>query len=378
MSSKAYLHIALSAFLVGCGGSASTAGFGSSPNGSSPGQPSLSGRVLNESGLPLAQVRLVAHERTSNAKFQGVSGADGTFNLPVDAGVYDLGLDLAADPGKATCFYGPYDTNEGARDFILHEAGARAKGAVFGKIWLTPGVPANQRRLNLRHGFLHKQKDLPVPVPGRTLADGSFELLASSENELGLDLEVYDAQDQMDEFVDVGKLEKPLYAEFVTEQSPQENRFRSTASELTGSQASKPAAETPTLKQFDLTDYGFFTQSWTMVNGLLPVDKTNHYLRDLVHNGLPHVYEDQINGVAFDELYETQIRVDTNGMWWWTYAVNIRFKDGDTDGHLVFTDVTLDDYSLWVIAAESILSPEWHKVSYNSRFPSLVRIESPI
>lgn len=374
---KKIFAFACGLFMVGCGGSSDL----NSPAGSSAGSNSgttLSGRVVSESGASLEGVRVVVHERTSNFKATGVSGRDGSFTLQVEPGVYDLGLDKEGDMQTATCFYGPVDAGGEQANFVLKNSGGRPPEKLFGRIWLQPGNPANQRSLTLRpgHGQVTPDKKNP-PVTLNTNSDGSFETALASKGETGLDVEVSTASGSLDEFVDIGKLAKPCYVEIATEQSPVVNRLRSNQSELplagsvkpsVGLSASLTSAAVPALTKFNLrtarvglsgTD-GALTAF--LEGGLLQVDKeTTHHFLDIVNN-VPREADGDLYNLV-NVLYESNIRLADNGSWWWKYAVNLSVN---LDTIWNFTDQTNDTYSLYIFNKSGT-----HKVSYNSDKPAI-------
>lgn len=157
---------------------------------------------------------------------------------------------------------------------------------------------------------------------------------------------MYDAAGQFDEFIDIGKLSKPVYVEFLTELPVAANSVRSDEGQEIPS--SQPLASTGvlaqggTLTRFDTLEsivapddpeHGRYL---TFKNGLLPVDKQNHiYFDDIA---TPKVitefqpYQDKVTDAGF-------IRVDTNGSWWWKYAVNVK---ADSASYWTFQDETGD------------------------------------
>lgn len=309
-------------------------------------------------------MRVVAHERTTDLKREGFTESDGTFNLGVLDGVYDLGFDKEGDLATATCFYGPVTT--GQADYILYSTNGRSQEKVFGRIWLQPGVPAVQRKVNLVSAHGRGDGDRPADIAGRTEADGSFEISLSLDNERALDLEVYDGEEQLDEFVDFGKLSKPCYIEIATEQTAVENVLRAGES---GPDTSPIALQTNAgLIKFNfaavrvlinLSGYGF-----DMTGGSNPVDGIARKMYDLVRDP----GEDAAWVLGNSDM---TMKVAANGSWWWKYAVNLESACSRT---YKFTDASPDTYSLWI--ADNALAPLFnrHKVSYNSFAPNIVKI----
>jgi len=65
---------------------------------------------------------------------------------------------------------------------------------------------------------------------------------------LGLDIDVFDARGVLDEFIDAGKLQKPLYVVFAVEQSEVVNLLRANESSVDGRQVSGRVAAKALLK----------------------------------------------------------------------------------------------------------------------------------
>lgn len=372
------LCVALASVMIGCGSTNDV----SLQSGGSVAQAGaattlLAGKVVDERGGAVAGVSVVVHERTTNLKAEGVSGADGSFSLAVPSGVYDLGLDKNGDPLTASCFYGPIDTATAqSQNFVLRDSNGRPVNQVFGKIWLQPGVAATNRQVTLRPSIelVDNDMEVPPPVSTNTANDGSFNLQVASNREVGLDVEVHDAGGVLDEFIDVGKRDKPCYAEFITEQSPVENRLRANQSEL-------PVPTGPSKTAGAVTGVAVAFIQFTAVlpvqgglailrDGQLPVDGITRLLKDIVSGGTPN---DSDNSKLWGVLEFGYIRLAANGAWWYKYAVNV-YTDRET--RWSFTDFTNDSYSLWIINTNGDpTGAGMHKVSYNSSNPILKRIQ---
>lgn len=121
--SLSVLSLVAGLWLVGCGAEGGESGSAFSSGGSVPIQSTISGRVISERGTPEAGVRVIVHARTNNARSEAISAADGTFLLPVTAGVYDIMLNREGDSQSASCYFGPVEPAGSSRDFILHEIG---------------------------------------------------------------------------------------------------------------------------------------------------------------------------------------------------------------------------------------------------------------
>lgn len=221
--SLSVLSLVAGLWLVGCGAEGGESGSAFSSGGSVPIQSTISGRVISERGTPEAGVRVIVHARTNNARSEAISAADGTFLLPVTAGVYDIMLNREGDSQSASCYFGPVEPAGSSRDFILHASNGRPVNSIFGKLSLTDGVPAVNRKVNLNVANALNEKSLPLSASGRTQSDGSFDLTIATENLAGVDLEIFDGSENLDEFADFSFLQKPVYLEFVSEQNSVEN-----------------------------------------------------------------------------------------------------------------------------------------------------------
>ena len=351
--------------LAGCGSSSDLNVGSNSAQGVSP--PGIVGRVVSSTGSPLAGVQVVAHERTTNEKVTDVSDGRGAFSLEVVSGVYDVGIDLESDPTMATCFYGPITVASSVqRDFVLHSNEGRPTGQVFGKLWLSPGIPAAQRRVTLRTGYQHGDtlSDRPDPVSATTGGDGSFALVLGTEFRQGVDVEVYEQNGELDEWIDISKLDKPCYVEFSTAESPIENRLRCNESDFDG-----PVTEAETLAQgttvIPFADAAVIGgDEAKLALGLIPVGAPKQSLAEMVLGGPP---DDPQHQKLWNVIKNMPIEVNTKGDWFYKYAVNIKPR---TATDWAFTDETNDTYQLWVS-----ITLWGHKVSYNSDKPNIHRID---
>ena len=320
--------LALSLALIGCGSSElstlSNASTSTSSLAPAPASNLFSGRVLNEQGTPLSAVDVVLHERTSDRKHTAVTGADGSFTVDMPAGVYDLGLN-SADPATATSFYGPIiNPTSASQTFVLRASGGRPVGAFFGKMLLQPGRPAAKRRVVIRPSLIHTGSDgtLPEPLELSTSEDGSFEALLASTRQVSVDLEMYD-ESGLDEWIDVGKLDKPCYVEFATEQSPVENRLRANQSDGPGAAVVSPRMD-PQVRPKLVTQFTFstakaktiYSDAATLSAGLISVDHVTKQtpanlstIAQLISNGpLPNPQS---------EVNDYPMSVADDGSWWW-------------------------------------------------------------
>lgn len=364
---KKFVGLVLGLMLVGCGGSgdASLDNPQLNPGG---GQSSgLSGQVLSQSGAPLDGVRMILQNRATRQDTEVVSGAGGRFSVQLGSGVYDVGLDLEGDPTTATAFYGPVAVGPGGqRDFVLPQSAGRPVGQVFGTIFTQQGTAAGNRRVDVTPGFIAKSD--PVSGSGAaqstiTDAQGRFSADLGSGAEFGLDIDVFDAQGALDEFVDVGKLQKPLYVEFAVEQSEVENLLRANESSLDGQGIAGSVAAQAAIQKFN--NSAFQGAQLVLSDGNVPPDTGKNLLKDLTNGTLDDSNFDKLIGL-FDR---THMLVSNKGFLWWKHSVNV---DPDTGSDWYFRDATGDEYSVLIFNAQG--SGAYHWVSYNSSNPSIVRV----
>jgi len=377
---KKILGLVASLIVAGCGSNASVQDFSGVPQSSGATAPQLLALVRSAQGAPVGGVRVVAQDRTTSWQVEGISGADGSVFLDLPAGAYDVGLDNEGDLGTATCFYGPVVvTGKTQREFILRSSEGRPPGQIFGELSLTPGVKTALRQLTVRPGAA---KNLPAGVDGKspltttTDAQGRFALTLPAGSEFALDLDVFDGANQLDEFIDISKREKPCYVEFTTEEIPVENALRcnqapvaptSKAAGLAG--AAKPVNQKFTRCFIDPPNNG----TMVMDGGNLPPGGDQSLLRDLV----PSIPSDSnfsklIGLMSNPEGTDCSIRVDTDHAWYWgTYAVHV---NPDRASNFVFFDDTGDQYSLWISDVFPTRLGAWHRVSYNSSKPSINKV----
>lgn len=324
----------------------------------------ISGRVLSETGAPLEGVQVIVHERTTDLRTRTLSGPNGEFQLQVASGVYDLGLESKADPTKANCFFGPITVASAVqRDFVMRNTQGHATDEVFGKIWLTPGVPAVNRQITLRPGAQLRGSGLTrLGSPStRTGPDGSFALGVGSNLEVALDVEIFDNAG-LDEWVDVAKRAKACYVEFSSEESSVENRLHCT--ERDPATYSLAAAVLPkdgteiipfAIRENKGTNYAVLKE------GLIPVGAPKTLLSEMMFNG------------PLDETplwrmtKHTPIEVTNRSNWGYDYSVEIK---PDRSSDWAFTDKTGDTYQLWV--SITLWS---HVVGYDSSDPAINRID---
>ncbi|MBS2033898.1 carboxypeptidase regulatory-like domain-containing protein [bacterium] len=321
----------------------------------------ISGRVLGETGGPVAGVQVIVHERTTDLRTSVRSGPNGEFQLTIAQGVYDLGLEAKTDATKANSFYGPITvTSPVQQDFVIRNTSGHTTDEVFGKIWLTPGVPAANRQITLRPGAQLRGTglDRPASPSTRTNPDGTFSLPLGSNLETALDVEIYDSSG-LDEWVDVSKRAKACYVEFTSEDSPVENRLRCTeldpsTSNLTGTLGAPSINPFATRKNKGV-NYAI------LEDGLIPVGAANALLSE---NMLGGPLDDT---PLWKMTKHTNIQVINGSKWGYEHSIIIK---PDRSSDWAFTDETNDSYQLWV--SITLWS---HVVGYDSVAPNIKRID---
>ena len=329
--------------------------------------PQLSGAVRSETGGLVTGVRIVAQERTTREEWEAVSGADGKFAVKLPAGTYDVGLDLEGDSSTATTFYGPITVSSSLQaDLVLHSAQGRADSELFGRILLNPGVPATGRTVTavISAELGQDQAGNLAPVSTTTAADGSFSLNLPTSREVALDLEVYDANDALDEFIDISKRDKACYVEFVTEESNVENTLRANQSELDSSATPSVRAQSGGVTPFTIAFQN--VSSFTLSNGLMPVNSSGTIPQLAANFPAP---ADQTNFQG--NLVNWSVLIDTNGSWWHKYAANVFVNLPAT---WYFTDENNVTNKLGVSGFDVSLGGAC-KVSYNSSRPNIKAIK---
>lgn len=336
----------LGVLLYGCGGSTDPSLNGSFPNSVTASTASansvISGKVVDRNGAPQSGVRVVVQERTNDFRAIGTSAADGTFQFNVVAGVYDLGLDKEGDTNTATCYYGPVLPDAGSQTFVLQAAGGRTNERLFGKIWLQPGTPAGGRKLVLRPGFWTGAQDEHSVVNVNTESDGTFDTALKSGQQAGLDLEIYDSNGALGEFIDLDKLSKPCYVEFASQQTSTKNRLRANEAD--------PAPEAGLAAAVNLVQFAVATVIKSKLeppdnllyanhavlnfsNGVLPPDGQERALSELTQGSLiPPAAPKDATQTFSDILYlPTTVRINYGAWLWSPYTVIVYSLPGVWD-----------------------------------------------
>jgi len=379
-----------SLLLAGCGSSTDVTADTAPAPASLPA--SALARVVDDRGAPVANAEIVLHERVTNLKYVLASDAQGSFALDMPPGVYDVGLN-SLDPNIATCFYGPVTLPAGAgRTFVLHDAGGRPAGTVFGRIDLQPGRPATARRIVLIPTQTSSTVDplalltFPAEVQLQTLADGSFQATLAADGPVGLDVEVYNADGNLDEIIDVSTLAKPCYLEFAIEESAVINRLRSHESDGPNSVvlANAPPAVTRDVRGKLVTKFtaeDLLDHRTVFLGGQLTGDPAGQ----ATQYSFPELAE---SGPVDSLLSGNLISVALNGSWWNHYAVNVYSSVTGVGGTYTFADESNTTHTLKFGKTTTVVHgvpglgisipslkipviPAWYKLSYTSKQPTI-------
>lgn len=330
----------------------------------------LTGTVRDESGLPQSGVDVVLEERTTDLEVRTTSGSDGTFSFELPPGTYDAGLDMA-DPATATCYYGPVIvTADGRRDFTLKSAIGHRKTEVFGEILLQPGVPSAHQKLVLESDF--GRGFVPAPVETTTGTDGGFVAQVEGQD-LGMDIDVYQAGLGLEEHIDILKLDKPCYVQFSTDVTPVENRLGAgeadppTPSALAGQPFKFPFQAVAT--GGFLPDGGVFDIG-ALLNGTLQRDGQIYTLESIISSGLNDLaagpryvisHEVTLNGQTSKPVIMSR-KAPSSNITEITVLVNensyFSFYDGNTEEH-----------------ALNCVTKGWHKLTFDNDRPEIYRID---
>ncbi|MCA9775757.1 MAG: carboxypeptidase regulatory-like domain-containing protein [Candidatus Eremiobacteraeota bacterium] len=370
-----YLVILVVLLLVqGCGDSSTDLQGPTAASGTPP-APNIAGTVRDEAGEPVAGARVIVMGRRSREKFETVSSAAGNFALDVPGQeTFDLGLDMEDGGVTATCFYGPVAPSTTPREYRLKSAAGLPTDTLFGVINKTSGVPAVGWTVTAHSSAVVSAGPSPVELPSDSratvAADGSFRLQLGSEEEVGLDLELYEPDLMLDEFVPIAKLAEPCYIELTTESSPVENLYRYSEVPVEERFIDTPPAKAPS---------GVIVEKGRgRSNQVTDAEITNILVPNVDNHSLSRFFRDLVTAPSGPEwnLYRKVfgngwISSTRNGSWWYRYAVEITIEGG---AEFYFYDATGDRYFLGVLL--NFGGPlNRHKVSYNSSAPDIVRIE---
>lgn len=338
----------------------------------------FSGSVRDEAGVP-QQAEIVLQERITNAQVKATSAADGSFSVNLPTGVYDLGLNQDS-PQTCTCYFGPVVVQgDSQRELTLKSSLGHQPGEVFGRLQLQSGFALAAQKVVLERAFgetLPIADDVPPVPPARveltTDATGAFK--AQMDPESGLDIDVYQKDGTVDEHIDIVTLSKPCYVEFLTEQSPVENRLESGQDDEVPEEPVAARETSNRLAKGFKAQYYFYPRQDSgeviLFNGVLEPSNLAHLFPSIISEGyseLPPLQkrflEEKVFGSIDQSLPGIRLRHDA-GAWFYKYRVNIFAKMGQWE----LDDAEGDRYELTLFRAG------WHYVDYNSNLPNLVRI----
>lgn len=354
--------------------------------------PKLYGTLTDAHGSAVQGARVIAMERESNEKYTTLTHDNGTYTLRLPKGTYDLAVDDAN--AHATCFTGPIVIVQGSVNEIDAQlpADSVTDDTVYGTI-------THDRNADLSGwtvvfvSNVGKNGEASLPETTVTL-DAQSSFSASLGGECMMDINIYDADGTLVEFVDFGKLSGPCQLDFIVgtgmpnlyrhDTGIPNNTYEATSgSVVSGTQVihqimasatndvfsiscSEKSGEDKVFDTDDYTDYHF-----TIDDGKLGVSG-GHLKIDFWND--PDDCLNALTGFVYlheegDESSEYDIEVKDDGSWWYDYKVHI-YANGPLPEDVVFEDETHDTYSL------NITDPgwHWHDVNYNSDHPTLIKI----
>ena len=335
-------------------------------------------------------MRVVAQGRLNDnrAEASALTAADGSFEITAPSSSYDFGLDLEGSELYATNYYGPVTIREGAtREFVLHGMQGMEDSTVFGQVLLRAGEPASGRMLRLRsataaqHG--EGEAEIPADVEATTDATGAFLLqLGSDTMEIELDVEMFESDGAMDEFVSIATRGKPTYVEFVTEELTDEDTSRAgtlSAADIAALDLDQEPLEgdrhpTP-LRITSSNPRGGLNRRFECSGGVIRErtfarwDLWGVYETITLSDGARRSNEFR----AFDDLLNNggeggSLGLRRPGAWWYSYRFMFEQKGRGT-ADVQFTDETNDEYRVRLGGGYDI-----YRVNYNSDRPDVVRL----
>jgi hypothetical protein len=380
-------YVVVFGWLSGCGG------------GDHDSQPAVSrtfsGTVRDARGQALGGVSVLLENRLTDAGALATTAGDGSFSAPVPAGVYDIRLVDESSTSVAAGEFGPVEISADLqRDFTLQDADPTDPGRVSGQLFAQPDTPLANRKLRLvpTTALSYDPNTLatvPDPIEMTTDAEGRFATSFGSDQELGFDLEIYQADGALNEFVDIIKPAGEMTVELASEYLDTVNVHRVSDAADTPRRAAvdsvaaangAPAAasfDDSRFKRFDLRvikDNGLGAVA-SVENGTLPADDRTYFWTTLLgrsriegHESLEVLFFDRVkidgseerprlkhmvaSGVRFDLIYRYRVQILSKGI------VTYRFIDD-----------TGDSYALRVYV------DGWHHVSFNSDRPDIRTIQ---
>ena len=358
-------------------------------------EPAISGVVQDASGDPIDGSIVIAMDRTTNTKFRTETRPDGSYSLALPTGTYDVAFDDGGAHG--TQFFGPVEmTGESqSLDLALDIPASASEEVVVGTISDVNGASVEGYEVRISSALVELDEDhlLGTATLG---SDGSFSIETGGER--AMDIDVYDGDGELVEFIDIAKLEGPCYVEFEVgsdvvnqhrhnedsddhETLDHSSDFDHDAGSVVNKHGSNDRFAVTVTNPMDIDDV---TQPvWVVTNlrgGKLGVGG-GHIKITEDSWGLFEGPDDPVDQVAscfcqtlhvhHEASLEFDIYVKDDGSWWYDYKIHAYARDHYHDLHFHFWDETGDDYKLSVDES----SWKWHTVSYNSHHPTLTRIE---
>jgi len=322
----------------------------------------FSGKVLDPSGVGQSGVLMQFEERTTNARVELVTGADGTYSAELPSGVYDVGLEQAGVLTTATCYYGPVIVGgAGQRDFTLRSAAGHGPTEVFGTLSVRPGTHYANQRLVISPG---SSRNEGVPEASETITDARGAFNVEVGGQLDLDLDVFESDGSPDQHLDVIKFsDKPCYVEFVTDGSSVENRLRCT--EVDG-----PTEIAARVRKKGV-DQQFFAHADFLDDGLLTHDTSfapfpcKSIIRPETLGNLEEFMKERLINEEPTRHLVPAMALQSGGIFF-KYSILVR---NDVGSNWTFYDQSGDSYSLAYI--NTLI---WHEVAYNSQRPYIHKI----
>lgn len=357
--------------------------------GSGGGTESLTGHITADNGTSLVGVDIVAMERSTNEKFRTTSLADGSYVLEVTDGVYDLGYDL---DGYVTYFVGPINLYTGIeKDVVLTNSTGMLTSRIYGQVSLPDGSPATDWNVLFRSIVSPHTGDSSLITLDTVATDGTFDVALGGDNvsgynhEFTLDLEYFDTDGTLVEFVDIAKLDRPCFVEMIVN-TPVQNVLRHSDSTLehteqTANSRSKNSRSSNEEFVFDYTESqdsyssGYFGGGADYWYGRLRPHGESHLATFSTNLGSQATaYSSQLLNAKSNDDFK-KLYSDDDGNWWYDYAIHLEACNYTSNGteEWRFRDGTDDTYTLKI--TKYSMKVIWHRVNYNSHHPDIHRIE---
>ena len=180
--SRLSVTLAMAGALAACGGGGD-GGFnlgGGEPVSPAPAEARLSGQVRDANGVPIAGVRVVLENRSTDEVFGTVTEADGRYQVVAKPGVYDVLYDDVDRADWISLQHTAVDLRaDRSDDAVLQRAGLVPSNELSGRLTDDSGAPMAGRRLLVIPSIVRSPAALgDVPMPGplmvQTGAEGRF------------------------------------------------------------------------------------------------------------------------------------------------------------------------------------------------------------